>query len=239
MQQVYYVHRIDNINDTNPVQISTIDWLFIVAVDRYKDRIFYSDESDLWQNNLAGTNESLAKNLFTAPYTITSIDGIDAAPDGMLYIVGTINSVGINRDAITKYDPEANSGNGAIVSTSFDDVTLSAYLASPSDIQVKWPFMYVSVPGGSDGYKILQFAIDPGNNFVLVNHYGTQAASGNDLTTGAFYGPQQFVSLISNGLIIMDTMNSFSRLVHINNNFLFGWDTVGGANGSGVNQFNF
>jgi hypothetical protein len=237
-QNLYYVWRLENINDSSPVQISTIDWLFLVTVDRNNDRIFYSDNSSLWQNDLNGTNES-AKNLVTAPYSITSINSMDVAPDGMIYIAGQVNNSGITLDAIIKYDPEANSGAGAMIATTYNSAEINSYLSNPTDIQVKWPYLYIINSSGVNNYKILQLTIDSGNNFTISGHYGTQATAGTDLTPGAFYGPTKFVSLRNDGLIIMDSMIGYSRLVHINDDLMSGWDTVGGANGSGTDQFNF
>ncbi len=236
-QNTETIMRLDDINGTNPVIIANV-YQDYVAVDRYFNRTFYYNGFDLYQNNLYGTKESLSKNLITGSYTITSINGMDAAPDGMLYIVGQVNYGGAPYDAIIKYDPDANSGNGDIVGTSISNTIITSRLNNPLDIQVKWPYAYIANNNGADGYKILKVKIS-GSTFSLVGNYGSQALSGPETPIGSFYGPKHFVSLRNDGLIIMDTMAGYSRLVHINNNLTSGWDTVGGANGSGINQFHF
>lgn len=237
-QNSYYVWRLENIADTNPVRISQIDWLYIVAVDRYRDRIFYSDEGSIWENNLSGTNESAAKNLISGSTSITSIYGMDAAPDGMLYIVGQVNIVTTQYTAIIRYDPSANSGNGAIVGTSVAITAITSRLSSPGDIQVKWPYAYVANAGGAAGYKILKVLISDGA-FSLAGSYGSQAAGSPTTPAGSFYGPIQFTGLSNNGLFIMDDMAGYARLVFIEDSLVSGWDTVGGTQGGGVDQFLF
>ncbi len=236
-QNLYYVWRLENINDTNPLQVSDTDWLYCLAVDRYRNRIFYSDESDLWQNNQSGGNETL-KNLITPPASITGINGMDAAPDGMLYIVGQVNDSFSIRDAIVQYDPDANSGSGAILRTSLSSSEITALINNPEDIQVKWPYLYVTNSSGAAGEVIIKVKVS-NNGFSLADSFGTLATTYPDTPPGDFYGPLQFVGLRNNGLVVMDHLSTYSRLVFFGNFINSGWDTLGGFSGSGVDQFSF
>ena len=233
-----YLWRVDNFNGDNPVQINSSSSLYFnaVAVDRVRDRVFYSDGSTLYQNTLSGGDATEAvKNLAFGASTISSIYGMDVAPDGRLYIAGQVD---YTSDILVKYDPDAGSGSGAVEATSLSSSEISSVLQSPEDVQVQGPYIYVT--NDFDGYMILklQFA---GGSFVLANHYGTSATSGADTAVGHFYGPFKFVGRSSGGLFIMDHMYSsgyYSRIVFFNNDF-GGWDTLGGASGSGVDQFSF
>jgi hypothetical protein len=236
-QFMYYVWRLESITDSTPEQVSDTDWLFCLAVDRYRNRVFYSDETDLWQNILSGGNEQL-KNRITAPASIEEIFGMDAAPDGMLYIVGQVNDTGVTNDAVIQYDPDANSGAGAIVRTSFASTEIQAVLNNPVDIQVKWPYLYVTNSSGTAGMVILKILVS-GDGFILADSFGTLASTYPDTPAGDFFGPLQFVGLRSNGLVVMDHYSTYDRLVFFGNNLNSGWDTLGGFSGSGVDQFNF
>ncbi len=237
-QSMYYVWRLENINDTNPLQISSYDWLYCLAVDRYRNRIFYSDESILFQNNLSGGNET-EKSLGVFPLELTEIYAMDAAPDGMLYIVGYALDDPMNDYAIIKYNPDANSGNGAVVSTSLHNSEITALLSNPEDIQVKLPYLYVSNSSGAPNSLILKIRVS-GDSFILVDSFGTSTSTYPDTLPGYFYGPLQFVGLNNDGLTIMDDFSvDYSRLVFFDNNLTSGWATLGGASGNGVDQFNF
>jgi hypothetical protein len=230
--------RVDNINGDNPVQINGSSSMYFnaVAVDRVRDRVFYSDGYSLYQNTLSGGDATeLTKNLTFGTSTVSSINGMDVAPDGKLYIAGQVDW---SSDVIVKFNPDADSGNGVIESTSLSSPEISSILQSPEDVQVQWPYIYVT--NSLDGYLILKLQV-VSNSFILANQYGTSATSGADTTAGHFYGPFKFVGRSQDGLIVMDHMissGSYSRIVFFNNDF-GGWDTLGGAAGSGVDQFDF
>ncbi len=144
------VIRINNMNDSACDTLGTGagSGIVSVAVDRARNYVYYASSSAI--NPLKRCELSGANNVnlpISGTESISTISGMDIDSNGILYISGT-NTLGQPR--IFRYDTVLQS-----VTASY-----STYLDNPSDVEVRFPYIYVANADGLDNYKILQLSAD-------------------------------------------------------------------------------
>ncbi len=126
---------------------------------------------------------------------------------------------------LVKYDPFVGTyqeSNGAFL------------LVTPWGILVKEPYLYVANPDGNDGFMIVQYD----TNLQFVRGYGDPAATENT-SRGMFYGPRNFVAILSNDITIVDeNLGNLDKLISMNDMNGSLWQTYG-SYGSGEGFFHF
>lgn len=219
------VERIDDITDTNFIQIVGDFSIESLAIDRTNNILYYASSSELYSSNLDGTN---AVNLNMNTDGIQSILGMSVDGNGILYIAGTEISGGFDR--IFRYNPQ--DALGSRVTAVYDNTTI---LSTPWDTQVKPPYVYVTNLYGADGERILQLNMD----LLLVDSYGNEATTVNT-SQGMFYGPRKFLKVLNEKIIIIDDRASspLDKLVSMDDIDGNGWATLP-TSGDGQSLFLF
>ncbi len=219
------VERIDDINDTNFIQIVGDFSIESLAIDRTNNILYYASSSELYSSNLDGSNPT---NLSMNSDDIQSILGMSVDGNGILYIAGTEVSGGFDR--IFRYNPQ--NAPGSRVTVVYDNTTI---LSTPWDTQVKPPYVYVTNLYGADGERVLQLNMD----LLLVDSYGNEATTVNT-SQGMFYGPRKFLKVLNEKIIIIDdrASDSFDKLVSMDDIDGNGWATLP-TSGDGQSLFLF
>lgn len=219
------VIRVDNSNGSNVKIFSpSPSNVLTIAVDRKNNIVYYATSTALYKNTLDGTNQ-LSLTSFAPIYYI---NGIEVNTNGMLFIVGTNLS---GTAYVILYNPNANSGSGAML-TQYGPGNLS----QPWDVINYPPNIYVANLNGGPNYKIIQFTLDSSNNFVPAGNYGV---SGTTTAKGVFYGPNRFLAIRNDSLVILDNGGTTDRkLISMDDITGTNWMTYGTA-GIGVDAFKF
>jgi hypothetical protein len=214
------VIRIDNINSTSytPLGSGSGSGIVTLTVDRIRNYVYYATSAALGRCNLDGTNPIEPITLTFGAETMSTIRGMDIDANGILYVAG---SNGLGQGRIYRFDTSQN-----IVTNSY-----TTNLNTPWDTTVRPPYVYIANYGGPSA--ILQLDM----NLQFVGGYGTIVAV-LDTTPGHFYGPERFLAIRNDALIIIDEGSSLDKLVSIRDITGSNWLTYG-STGEGVGQFRF
>ena len=220
------VIRIDNIQSTSCVTIQSNSNSDIgpVSVDRINNLLYFSNGSDLFRSNLDGSNRITL--IITG---ISSIGGLTFNDsNSMLYISCTYT--GASR--VVQYNPATQGIENISTTTNISDPA-----SIPWDTLIRGSYVYVTNPGGSNGYLVLQLD----SNLQYVNGYGTQTTSLNT-NQGMFYNPRMFLAIRDDGIIMIDDLQggptALNKIISMQDITGAGWETFG-SNGTGTNQFRF
>ncbi len=219
------VIRINNMNDPACVTLGdgSNNPIVAVAVDRIRNHVYYATNPLLLKRcNLDGTNDiTLATTIGVVIETITGLD-----------IGSEWNTIYFRYDNGSR----PNEYSVMIRYCSRSRRHIQPYLDNPSDVEVRFPYIYVANAEG-DNYKILQLSSD----LQYVAGYGSQALVGTNTNPGMFYDPRRFVGIRNNALIIIDDYSpsyDYDKLVSLQGMNGIGWTTYG-SEGKGTGQFQF
>jgi len=173
------VIRINDITGAGSLDITGIQSIRTLAIDRINNLIYFASSTELRKCNYDGSNPV---QLDTTTDSITNMIGLDVDDNGILYIVSMSNTV-------YKYDP----GTQSAVDSYTDN------LSSPWDIVIKEPNLYIANPYGANGYRVIQLD----SNLSFVHGYGDDATSTNH-NPGMFYGPYRFVAILNDKITMID-----------------------------------
>lgn len=181
-----------------------------VTIDRQNKVIYYTTASQLYRCDYSGSS---LKNNFDMT-GITTIRGITAADDGILYIA--------HDTQVSKYNPQ--SGDGVIVDT------YSTGLLNPQDVLIKDPFIFVTdVDTVGTNHKIVK--LDMTLNYL-----------DELLNSGSFpmWGPRRFIAKRNRKIYFTDDQDFINndKLVMINDTDGNGWD-IYGSHGYTTGLFTF
>ena len=230
--------RIDDINSSDSylypdssVRTSTLyDYgITAIAVDINNEYLYYAaSNSALYRASLSDntTHEQLTTT------GITGISGLAVADDGNLYIAGNSSMVAYV-STIFIYNPSIQS-----VTASVTESTITS-LATPWDVLVKQPYIYVANLNGGTDSQVLQFSM---SGLGLIAGYGT-AYTTEGVSQGYFYGASRFLAIHNDRITIIDEAPAsyqLSKIVFMDDINGSSWDTYGSyGSGTGEGIFDF
>ncbi len=210
----YGLSRCDDLGGSGGQSLFYSTSLIAVAVDRTRDLVYFTDGTTIFRRNLDGSLPGSLPDTVNTGGFLTSILGLDVAPDGDV-LVAAMDLYTYN-NGFFKLDSSVSQGG---VKASFTD---SQYISGMvPDIMSKGMYVYVLNPYPPNepySMNLMQLVAGPGDSFTLVN-------DGPLPSNGSFANAGHFSSIRNDGLIIMDRTfgNPDSKIIFMRDARGNGW----------------